>query len=101
IPPGAKPAEAIIPYRMVLVAAAFPYKAQLDQFAQALRLPNIMELTKEKDAMPQFLRFNVQRRTVDAKGKPGEWVPVKLEADYMPIIQTKVGWEQDDANMKP
>jgi hypothetical protein len=79
-------AEAVRPLRMAIMVASFPYKQQLDEFKNKLNLRTysevLSELSMEKAPaegpmgggryLPSF-RFkgvSVQRRVVDATGKP-------------------------------
>jgi len=98
--PNVKLAETIRPVRMVVVAASFPYRAQLDEFRTKLRLPSrsavLGEASLEVDpntnyTLPsfRFLGVRAQRMEVDADGKPLKgktWEDVELREDYKKYI---------------
>jgi len=87
---------------MALIAASFPYKAQLDEFKNRLFLPDYQSVLKEssrlldekRQPLPafRFLGVRLQRRVVDAMGKPlasktpEGWEPVDLAKDYKPYL---------------
>ncbi len=95
-----KLATTVRPLRMALIAASFPFKAQLDEFRNKLRLPNYQAVLGEQSQMQdeegqalpsfRFLGVKVERRAVDAQGNPiplagkpaNGWEPVDLEKDY-------------------
>src|SRR5262249_18343188 len=53
-------AETNIPVRLVMVTAAFPYKAQLEEYRKKLRLSSVDELLLDQTGMrPEFTGFNV------------------------------------------
>jgi hypothetical protein len=78
-----EPAMEIDPYRMILISAAFPYKQQLQQFAQALRFQDIDKMLADSDVHGglEFAGINVQRK----QAKPGEslkdkpWIDLPIE----------------------
>lgn len=83
---GAKLAETYIPIRMVEISAAFPYRAQLENFRQALRLNSLDDLFASQDIpLPTFAGFNVQRRayTLDNKLVNEDWE----DLDYEPRLR--------------
>jgi hypothetical protein len=57
--------------RLVVVSAAFPYRAQLEVFAAALRKERLKDFGP--DDWPRFLGLNVLRWEVRADGKTGRW----------------------------
>ncbi len=91
------------PLRTALIVASFPFKAQLEEFRDKLGLPNaeavLKELSQQKgkggraEPVPafRFLGVRLQRRVVDALGKPlmnrnGGWEEVDLAKDYQPYL---------------
>jgi hypothetical protein len=104
---GERPAEQVRPVRLVAVAAAFPYRKQLEEFKNALRMRSLAEVRAEKatDSTAEkplyafrFLGVNVQRREVDLRGKPiTEYRTLDLGADYRPyLVLTGRRFEPDD-----
>ena len=96
-----KLAEAAYPVRGVEIVASFPYKAQVEEFRDKLNLPTSeqvlaepsMETDKEKQPLPafRFLGVRLERRPVDAQGKPaadakGGWTEVNLEEDFKTLV---------------
>jgi hypothetical protein len=103
-----KLAEQVRPLRMAVIAASFPYKAQLEEFRKQLRLPSVAAVLNEpskevdeeaKQPLPafRFLGVNVERRTLGPDGKPtSPWVKVDVNKDYRPyIILTGKRFEPD------
>lgn len=82
-----KLAITMYPGRMVVVSASFPFKAQLEAYRKALRLPSMASLLaqEEKDSLPTFLGMNVQRRTVKHN------VQMKEEEGWEDLDTTKDG----------
>lgn len=89
-------AETVRPVRLAMIVASFPYKQQLEEFRQKLRLPSraavLAEQSLELDPTGQqylpafrFLNVKTQRIEVDAEGKPrlgAKWDDVKLADEY-------------------
>jgi hypothetical protein len=103
-PAGAEPAEDVTPCRMVIVSAAFPYFAQIQQYLSALgpggRL-SLEDLNKNNgELLPKFHGLRVQRREIGPDGKPREWKPLDFNADYKPILNMSVASEPESTNMK-
>jgi hypothetical protein len=77
------------PLRVAVIGGSFPYKAQLEEFKQKLRLSDInavlneplSEKDKESKAF-EFLGVEVQRREIDAAGNKGEWQDLQLAQAY-------------------
>ncbi|OAI40785.1 hypothetical protein AYO40_04315 [Planctomycetaceae bacterium SCGC AG-212-D15] len=78
-----KPAEAVVPLRIVSVQFAFPLRKQYEVFQRALRFESIEAM--EKDASVEFTGINVQRREIGPDGKPGEWKDVDLIGPKSPL----------------
>ena len=73
-------ADMIVPKHMAIVVGSFPYKKQLQEFKEALRLTDPAQLFQEKVGDPdkekpafQFLGFDVQRRVVKPDGTAPDW----------------------------
>jgi len=111
--PNVRLAETVRPLRMVLLAASFPYRAQLDEFRTKLRLPSraavLAETSLDTDAMGQalpafrFLNVKVERVEVDPQGKPltgKKWTEINLTEDYKPyVVLSGRRLEPDDATL--
>ena len=90
-----------MPLRMAIIAASFPYKLQMDRFRESLRLSSyhavlseVSQKTDERTSGPlpnfRFLGVKVQRRAVDALGKPlaknsEGWEPIRYRADLQTL----------------
>src|SRR5262249_54922269 len=81
-------AETNIPVRLVMVTAAFPYKAQLEEYRKKLRLSSVDELLLDQTGMrPEFTGFNVQRRTYGPDGKLIEdWTDLDVETPLKHLL---------------
>jgi hypothetical protein len=106
-------ARQVRPAHMVIVEASFPYKAQLDQFKEKLRLPDINAVLnetveyetkegKEQLAAFRFVGVEVQRQELDAYGNVvKDWENLELTAPYkfwlqhsgLPFEEEKVEYE--------
>jgi hypothetical protein len=108
-----KLAEQVRPLRMAIIAASFPYKAQLEEFKEKLRLHSVDEVlaetSRETDGDGQtlpnfrFLGVNVERREVDANGKVLKpYQPLDLAESYrLFLILTGSRFEPDDPKLEP
>jgi hypothetical protein len=96
-----RPAEEVMPLRAALVAASFPFKAQVEEHRTKLRLANAEAVLSEKgpDGPPtfRFLGVRVQRRTLDPAGKPlTPYADLDLAATYSPyLLHTGRGFEPE------
>ncbi len=113
-----KLAEEAYPVRAAEIVAAFPYKAQVQEFRDKLALANDEQVLAEqsqemgKDGQPlpafRFVGVRLERRQVDAQGKPvnaaaqGGWTEVNLEDSYKNLV-IRVGkrFEEDDPKLAP
>jgi hypothetical protein len=104
-------AETVRPLRMAVLVASFPYKAQLDEHKAKLNLNSYAEVLAERSAetvkvegatrdlaLPSF-RFKgvrLQRRVVDAAGKPAARQPRTIDPEDADGIKElpveKDGW---------
>jgi hypothetical protein len=102
-----KIAEQAFPVRAAEIVAAFPYKAQVQEFQDKLGLSTgtqvlsepSLETNKEKTQLRafRFLGVRLERRQVDAEGKPideqgkkvnakGGWAEIDLEDGYKTLV---------------
>ena len=89
---GYRIAYTIDPQRMAIVQAALPYKAQIEQIQQALRLPNPIDvLTYYKDEdIPFYRGVEVQRQTLAPDGKIEEaWSDLDVKTQFINKIHRK------------
>ena len=93
-------AQAVHPYRMVIVSASFPYKAQLLNYQQALKKRNISELFSDREGlMPSSRVPHPAHRALDARGKVVEnWTKIDLEKDLMAVLSHATGFAPLEAN---
>lgn len=61
-------AQTAFPVRVLQVSAAFPYRAQLEEFRKALRFNSVEELFTDRAATPEFTGYSVQRRVFKPDG---------------------------------
>jgi hypothetical protein len=90
-----RPAEQALPLRMAIVNASFPYKAQMEEFRNKLKLGSFAEVLNDATASPEdqnvgvnafrFLGMNVERRKKTADGKWEEWKPLDIRGNYLPF----------------
>jgi hypothetical protein len=78
----------VLPRRIAMIVGTFPYKKQIEEFKQKLRLSSPYEVlgesTQDGPAF-RFLGVEVQRRTVDPEGKElTPWKEVDLRGSYLP-----------------
>lgn len=101
-------AEQVRPVRMALIAAAFPFKKQVEEFRNKLALRSIGEVlsepaaaaAKDKEAPLNSFHFvgaRVRRRELDGNGdrskvkgpdgkELGEWKEIDLNGSFRPIV---------------
>jgi hypothetical protein len=108
---GRTPATQILPLRMVIVTASFPYKQQVEEFRKKLHLPDHGAVLAERvqgdkdQTWPsfQFHGLEVERMTLnpDGNGK-GKWELLDFAASYVPlVIQTYRQFEAEDPELQP
>ncbi len=91
------PAETIFPVRMVVVNATLPYRAQLDAFHKALRIPKEQGLGND---YPQYLGFRVQRKVLTLDGKVfSDWKPLDYKRSYADVIHIRKIEDAPDDNL--
>jgi hypothetical protein len=86
-----RPAEQVVPVRMALIAASFPFKAQVEEFRTKLRLRSAAAVLEERgpDGLPtfRFLGVRVERRELGADGKAlTPWAELDVGAAYKPYL---------------
>ena len=94
---GRELATEAIPAHMVIVAASFPYKKQVEEFRRKLRLPDdgavLSKTFRDKAGKPrpafQFRGLVIERTTLDRNGKEGPWERLmgKLDPKEKPARQ--------------
>ncbi len=105
-----RPAEQALPLRMAIVNASFPYKAQMEEFRNKLKLGSFSEVLNDATASPEdpnvgvnafrFLGMNVERRKKTADGKWEDWKPLDIRGNYLPYAtSTGFGFEPEDASI--
>jgi hypothetical protein len=95
---NARLAEDVLPLRMVVVTASFPYKEQLEEFKRAFHAPSIEALfSGDKQNVPEFLPFNVERRELKPDGTFTGWAKLDLARSMRPVLlMTGRRYEQED-----
>ena len=93
---GVKPAEQLDPIRAAEVVAAFPLKAQVQEFQDKLSLksPAAVLAEKSQQAGPgpapsdfRFLGVRVERRQWDGRGAAvTDWAPLDFQGTYEPFL---------------
>jgi hypothetical protein len=92
---GVKLAEDILPLRMAVVAAAFPYKKQLEEFRKALGTR-----AADKEIRPQFEGLLIERLEIGPDGKSKGWEPLDLEQTLLPLFfVTRERFEPEDPDL--
>jgi hypothetical protein len=107
-------AEQVLPTRMAVIAASFPYRQQLEEFRTKLGLAGTAEVLRETapkgygaDGRPlpafRFLGVRVQRCEVGPDGKPrGEYQDVDLNKAYTPyLLRTGMRFEPEAPEHAP
>jgi hypothetical protein len=95
-----KLAETTLPRRMVVVTAAFPYQAQLEEFRKALRFTTVDDMLRDPAVVIEFAGFDVQRRTVGKDGKiVNDWADLDVDTPMKAIRVQAVGVEKDDPQL--
>jgi hypothetical protein len=89
-----RPAEDVLPLRVGVIVASFPYKQQLEEFQKALRFKTLPELFSHPESMPEFDGFEVQRTEVHP-GKDDDWKDVDVMRNIkMVALRTGRRWEE-------
>jgi hypothetical protein len=104
-------ARQVRPARMVIVEASFPYKEQLNQFKDKLRLPDINAVlnetveyeNKEQLAAFRFAGVDVQRQELDEYGNVvKDWESLDLTTPYKTWLQhSGLPFEEELAKYDP
>ncbi|MBI1914028.1 MAG: protein kinase [Planctomycetes bacterium] len=88
---GRMPVYGVVPTRMAVVAASFPFKRQVEEFRRKLHLPDHNAVFSEQvrgeegKSWPsfQFDGLEVERMTLREDGSDGRWQPLDLRSDYL------------------
>jgi hypothetical protein len=94
----------ILPMRVGIVVAAFPYEQQLEEFRTKLRFASreAQLAADPKTSVPQFLPVKVERREVAPDGKTGAWQTLDLVKTITPVMIGAGGETEDDkAELRP
>lgn len=105
-----RPAEQALPVRMVIVNATFPYRAQLEEFRNKLKLNSFNEVLGDATLNPddpnqssyafRFLGMNVERRVQKPDSSWDAWKPLDLRGKYLPFAQmADFRFEAEDPNL--
>ena len=105
---GKRLALTIYPQRMVIIHAAFPYKAQVEEIQRALRLEKPELVFTTPDAIPAFRGYSIQRRIVpqgvpdlSPEEKERSWQDLDIEAHYREtIFPRSPADKEDDASLQ-
>jgi hypothetical protein len=98
---GRRLAITIHPQKMVVLQAAFPYRAQLEKFKAALRYNKIEDLYQHPEDMPVFRGVDVQRRAYNAKDELLEdWQTIDLALNSQELRAIKLYYNEDSADLK-
>ena len=97
-------AEEIIPYRMVIVSGAFPYKSELEQFKSALRFKSVDTMLADTAVQggAEFAGLSVQRREArpsEALDKK-EWHDLPVEAAMKAIMILAIEPDKSEQDQK-
>jgi hypothetical protein len=110
--PNVAPVVAVRPVRMAILAASFPYKAQVEEFRRKLRLRTDGDVLAETSAETvddqslaafRFLGVDVERRRLDRAGNPlhpeeglDGYVPINIAGMYRPLLFKTAGRTEDE-----
>ncbi|HEX3152125.1 MAG TPA: hypothetical protein VHR66_28895 [Gemmataceae bacterium] len=98
---GRRLAITIHPQKMVVLQAAFPYRAQLEKFKTALRYQTIEQLYQHPEDMPVFHGVDVQRRVYSAKGEMlDDWQTIDLAINSQELRAIKLYYNEDSNDLK-
>ncbi len=109
---GEVPAKKVLPVRMAILAASFPYKQQVEEFRKQLGLKTRDEVLAEVSPVPgpnnqpvnsfRFMGVDVERRALDLDGKPVEnWRRIDIDDMYRSyVVATGKEFEEDDDEVK-
>jgi serine/threonine protein kinase len=98
---GHRFALTIYPRRLVVVQAALPYKAQVEEIQKALRLQgrNDVFAVYPGETVPQYRGFVVQRQTLAPNGKEIEpWADLDINQSYREIFRRRYQFDEDPRN---
>jgi hypothetical protein len=109
-----QPASRVLPLRMAVIAASFPYRNQVEEFRQKLGLGKAAEVLtarsaekvdKGKPPLPafRFLGVKVQRRELDGTGNPlSDYATLDVAGEYkFYLVLTGKEVEPEDPALNP
>ncbi len=97
---GRRLAITIAPQRMTVLQAAFPYRAELENYARALKFASLAELYSRPDEMPVFNGVEVQRKTLKPNGLLIEdWTPLPFVENSQPLRAVKLVDKEESADL--
>lgn len=79
-----KLADAILPLRVAVVAASFPYKKQLEEFKVKLRYPSVDAVFA--DGVVEFVEPLIERQEIGPDGRGLGWKKLDLDNTLKPLI---------------
>jgi len=98
---GNRLAITIHPQKMVVLQGAFPYRAQLEKFKDALRYQSIKDLFAHADDLPTFNGVDLQRRIYKPNGDLIEdWQSIDLAANSQELRAVKLYYDEDPTDVK-
>jgi hypothetical protein len=95
-----RPAQDIMPVRMVIVRGTFPYRRQLEEFRRALRFDSVEALLHDPGAIPEFLGILVQRREIQPDGTAGDWATLDIEGSVKQLRIRAVSLEPENPELE-
>jgi len=94
---GKRPAQTLYPQQLVEIYASLPYKAQLENIREALRLDKVEDVLTTADAIPVFRGVQVERRVFNRSGRMIlDWTPLNYEENYRQTIYQRSAADQID-----
>jgi hypothetical protein len=92
---SARLAETLLPRRMVVVTAAVPYKAQVEEYRRALKAQTAQEL--DPADLPQYRSYTVERQvwTPDGKTMLQDWEKLDVEGSLGELYARVIEFEPE------
>jgi hypothetical protein len=98
---GRRLAITIHPQKAVVLQAAFPYRAELEKFKDALRYQSIKDLFNHPDDLPVFNGVDLQRQIYKPNGDLVEnWQSIDLAANSQALRAVKLFYDDDPTDLK-
>jgi hypothetical protein len=98
---GHRFALTIYPRHLVVIQAALPYKAQIEEIQKALRLQDQNDVFNvyPGETVPQYRGFVVQRQTLAPDGKEIDtWADLDVQQSYREIFRRRYQFDEDPRN---